>query len=35
MYEDMVRIYGDKLPSIDHEPLRFAYFVKLYLRYHR
>lgn len=33
MYNDMVRIYGDRLPDIDHEPLRFAYYVRLY-KYH-
>lgn len=32
-YEQMKEIYGT-LPDPDHEPRQFAYYVKLYLRYH-
>ena len=34
MYEDMVRIFGDKLPDLEHCPIEFAYYVKLYKYYH-
>ena len=29
-YEDMVEMWGDKLPNFEHEPIRFAYYVRLY-----
>ena len=32
-YNRMVEIYGD-LPNPEHEPIRFAYYVKLYKYYH-
>jgi hypothetical protein len=32
-YNRMVEIYGT-LPDPDHEPKRFAYYVKLYKTYH-
>ena len=32
-YERLVEMYGDELPNPEHEPLRFAYFVKLYKYY--
>ena len=32
-YNRMVEIYG-KLPDPDHEPKQFAYFVKIYKKYH-
>lgn len=32
-YNRMVEIFGE-LPDIDHEPIRFAYFVKIYKHYH-
>ena len=32
-YQRMVQIYGT-LPDPDHEPKQFAYYVKLYLKYH-
>lgn len=32
-YSRMLEIY-EVLPDPDHEPKQFAYFVKLYLRYH-
>ena len=33
VYEGMVVRWGDRLPSIDHEPIRFKYYVNLYLYY--
>jgi len=30
LYEEMVEEFGDKLPNIEQEPLRFAYYVKLF-----
>jgi hypothetical protein len=32
-YNRMVEIYGT-LPDLDQEPKRFAYFVRLYRKYH-
>jgi len=32
MYEEMQEMFND-LPNPDHEPRRFAYYVKLYLYY--
>lgn len=32
-YEEMVERWGDALPNPEHEPRRFAYFVKLYNYY--
>ena len=32
-YNKLVEIYGDKLPSFEHEPLQFEYIVKLYKYY--
>ncbi len=32
-YERMKKIYPD-LPDPEHEPIRFAYYVKLYRYYH-
>lgn len=29
-YEEMVDIWGDKLPNPDHEPKRFAFYVRMY-----
>ena len=34
IYEDMKRIYGEKLPDPDHEPIRFQYYYRLYKKYH-
>jgi len=34
IYNEMVEIYGDLLPHPEHEPIRFAYYVKLYKTYH-
>ena len=33
-YEKMREIFGDELPDPEHEPVRFAYFVKVYKYYH-
>lgn len=30
IYEEMVKMFGDKLPNPEHCPREFAYFVKLY-----
>jgi len=35
IYEDMKRIYGEKLPNPDHEPIRFRYYYTLYKHFHR
>ena len=29
-YEEMVEQWGDKLPNYEHEPIRFAYYVRMY-----
>jgi hypothetical protein len=29
-YTKMVEIWGDKLPNPEHEPIRFAYYVKMF-----
>lgn len=31
IYNEMVYHYKDELPSLEHEPKRFAYYVKLFL----
>lgn len=33
-YEKMKAIFGDALPHPEHEPIRFAYYVKIYKHYH-
>ena len=33
-YNRMVEIWGDKLPNLEQEPLRFAYYVSLYKQFH-
>ena len=33
-YNRMVEIWGDRLPNLEQEPIRFAYYVKLYKMYH-
>ena len=30
IYQEMVEIFGDHLPNPEQEPVRFAYYVKLY-----
>lgn len=32
-YQEMVDIWGDKLPNPEHEPIRFAYYIKMYSYY--
>lgn len=32
-YEDMKKEWGDNLPNFEHEPRRFAYYVKLWKYY--
>jgi hypothetical protein len=34
IYNEMVEIFGDHLPNPEQEPIRFAYYVKLYKYYH-
>jgi hypothetical protein len=34
-YENLKRIFGDGLPDPDHQPILFAYYVKLYKTYHK
>jgi len=34
IYNEMVEIFGDSLPNPEQEPVRFAYYVKLYKYYH-
>ena len=29
-YEEMVEMWGDKLPNPEHEPIRFGYYVRMY-----
>jgi hypothetical protein len=29
-YEDMIGMWGDKLPNHEHEPIRFAFYVRMY-----
>jgi len=31
VWDELVAMFGDRLPDMDHEPIRFAYYVKLYL----
>jgi hypothetical protein len=28
LYNEMVEYYGDALPNFEHEPIRFAYYVR-------
>jgi hypothetical protein len=30
LYEGLVKEFGDKLPNPEHQPLSFAYYVKIY-----
>lgn len=30
LYEEMVKEFGDSLPNLEQEPLRFAYYVRLF-----
>jgi hypothetical protein len=29
-YDEMLKEWGDKLPNPIHEPIRFAYYVRMY-----
>jgi hypothetical protein len=35
LYEKMSEIYGEHLPHPIHEPIRFAYYVRIFKRYHK
>lgn len=30
IHEDLIRLFGDRLPNHEREPRRFAYCIKLY-----
>jgi hypothetical protein len=30
LYEEMIKQFGDSLPNLEQEPIRFAYYVKLF-----
>ena len=30
IYNDLVQLFGDRLPNYEREPRRFAYYVKIY-----
>jgi hypothetical protein len=32
-YNEMVEMWGDKLPNPEQEPIRFAYYVRMYKYY--
>lgn len=32
-YEEMLEIWGENLPNPEHEPIRFAYYVRMYRYY--
>ena len=32
-YNELVEHFGDSLPNFEHEPIRFAYYVKLHKYY--
>ena len=34
-YAEMLEIWGDDLPSFEHEPIRFKHYVKMYLYFHQ
>ena len=34
MYERMQEVFGDELPDPEHEPIKFAYYVKIFKYYH-
>lgn len=35
MYEALKTYFGDDLPDPEHEPIRFAYYVKVYKYYNQ
>lgn len=30
IYNDLVNLFGDRLPNFEREPRRFAYYIKIY-----
>ena len=34
-FEKMKEIYGEAVPNPDHNPVLFAYYVKMYKTYHK
>jgi hypothetical protein len=34
IYNHMVEIFGDNLPNLEHYPISFGYYVKLYKKYY-
>ena len=34
VFDHMVEIFGDSLPNMEQEPLRFEYYVKMYQYYY-
>ena len=34
VYEKLKQHFGDKLPDPEHQPIQFAYFVKIYKYYY-
>lgn len=30
IYDEMVEMWGDRLPNPEHEPIRFGYYVRMY-----
>jgi len=35
LYRKMLEVYGQHLPHPIHEPIRFAYYVRIFKRYHK
>lgn len=35
MYDEMLKMFGDKLPDPEHYPIQFAYYVRLYKHFTR
>ena len=31
IYKEFIEFYNDNIPDIEHEPIRFQYYVKLFL----
>jgi hypothetical protein len=32
-YDEMLELWGEKLPNHEHEPIRFAFYVKMWKYY--
>ena len=30
IHEDLIQLFGDRLPNYEREPRRFAYYIKIY-----